>query len=208
MASAKAQEALKHLFDGFERREDHGDTWGESAMVRIEPKDLPVPGLLLFLLTEVMGLVNLGPDEKTAWHVPLAFRGHRVTVASQKFGLRMYVVPADGSSEGAEAIATEVRRRLGKERTAVRSSLHRYAIEHRRQDRPLLGGELLDEHGIAHELAEPVGVEAGSPDVCVPRVAVDVEGLGARFEPSPARRPAASPGPPVSATVPIIASEG
>lgn len=112
VASKKAKEALAHLLDGFERREDPSDIWAQSTMVRIEPRDLPVPGILLFLLTRIMGCVNLGRDEKTAWHVPLAFNGHRITVANQKFGLRMYVVPAEGSAESAEDIATEVTRRL------------------------------------------------------------------------------------------------
>lgn len=114
MATTKSEKALRYLLDGFARREDHGDIWASSEMVCVEPKDLPVPPLVLFLLTEVMGMVNLGLDEKTAWHVPINFRGHRVTIASQKFGLRLYVVPVEGSGETAEVIAAEVVGRLRK----------------------------------------------------------------------------------------------
>lgn len=81
-------------------------------MVRVEPSDLPVPGLVLLALTRVMGLANLGLDEKTAWHVPLTFRGHRVTIAHQKFGLRLYIVPAHGTAEAPEPIGAEIVRRL------------------------------------------------------------------------------------------------
>lgn len=114
VANDKAREALARLFADFERRDDHGDLWEKSEMVGVEPSQLPVPGLVLLLLTQGLGFVNRGIDEKTAWQVPIGFRGHRVTVASQKFGLRLYVAPNEGSEESAEDIGTEVVRRIRK----------------------------------------------------------------------------------------------
>jgi hypothetical protein len=127
MAKRKAHDALAHLLADFQRRDDRGDLWIKAARVAVGPTELPVPGLLLFLLTEVMGLTNLGPDEKTAWHVAMGFQGHQVTIASQKFGLRMFVVPKDGSDEGPEAIAQEVLRRL---RKALRIVEKEVLVEH------------------------------------------------------------------------------
>jgi hypothetical protein len=128
--ATKSEKALRYLFKGFSRREDHGDIWAGSEMVSVGPTDLPVPPLVLFLLIEVMGMVNLGLNEKTAWHVPVQFRGHRVTIANQKFGLRFFIIPAEGSDETAEAIAAEVARRLGK---ALRIVEREVLAEHARQ---------------------------------------------------------------------------
>jgi hypothetical protein len=114
MSLPKAHAALRRTLEGFTQRDDRGDLWSGSVMVRVPPSDLPVPGLVLFLLTTVMGMRNLGREEKTAWHVAVGFRGHRVTVANQKFGLRVYVVPVEGSTEPAEQIAKDVVRRLQK----------------------------------------------------------------------------------------------
>ena len=94
----------------------------------MERNKLPVPGLVLFLLLGVMGMTDLGRDDKTAWQVPFSFRGHRVTMASQKFGLRLYVIPASGSEETAEVIARQVVTRLRKAlRIVERNVLADYA---------------------------------------------------------------------------------
>ena len=130
MAAHKAREALRHLLADFQRRDDHGDLWTKAERVRIAPKELPVPGLLLFLLTRIIGLRDLGPDEKTAWHVPMGFRGHRVTIANQKFGLRLYIHPNKDSGESAEDVGREVVRRLAKALGIVgREVLADYAAE-------------------------------------------------------------------------------
>jgi hypothetical protein len=126
----KSEKALRYLLDGFSRREDHGDIWTSSEMVRVEPTDLPVPSLVLFLLTRVMGMVNLGLEEKTEWHVPVNFRGHRVTIASQKFGLRLYVIPTEDSDETVTAIAAEV---VGRLRKALRIVEREILAEHAKQ---------------------------------------------------------------------------
>jgi hypothetical protein len=44
--------------------------------IQVDRGQLPVPSLVLFLLTHVMGMVDLGRDDKTAWQVPFEFRGH------------------------------------------------------------------------------------------------------------------------------------
>ena len=114
MAADKTREVLKHVLADFQGRDDDGDLWTKADRVRIEPKELSVPGLVLFLLTRIMGLRNLGPDEKTAWHVPIGFRGHRVTIASHKFGVRLYIHANRDSRESAEDIGREVIQRLAK----------------------------------------------------------------------------------------------
>jgi hypothetical protein len=128
--TTKSEKALRYLLDGFSRREDYGDIWTSSEMVRVEPTDLPVPSLVLFLLTNVMGMVNLGREEKTEWHVPVTYRGHRVTVASQKFGLRLYVLPTENSGEAAGAIAAEV---VGRLRKALRIVEREVLADHAKQ---------------------------------------------------------------------------
>lgn len=98
----------------FSRRDDAGDIWSGAKIIAIDRDDLPVPSLVLFVLTRTMGLVDLGMHEKTRWHVPFGFRGHRVTLALQKFGMRMYIDVAKGSGESAQAIADDVVRSLKK----------------------------------------------------------------------------------------------
>ena len=114
------QVALRRLLEGFTPRDNEGEIWSqESIRIDVERNQLPIPGLVLFLLLGVMGMTDLGRDDKTAWQVPFSFRGHRVTMASQKFGLRLYVIPEPGSGETAEVIAEQVVTRL---RKALQSS--------------------------------------------------------------------------------------
>jgi hypothetical protein len=123
------QAALRRLLEGFTPRDDEGEIWSqESIRIDVERNKLPVPGLVLFLLLGVMGMTDLGQDDKTAWQVPFSFRGHRVTMASQKFGLRLYVIPEPGSAETAEVIAGQVVTRLRKAlRIVERNILADYA---------------------------------------------------------------------------------
>ena len=115
MTDSTPQAALRRLLEGFTPRDDEGEIWSqESIRIDVERNKLPVPGLVLFLLLGVMGMTDLGRDDKTAWQVPFSFRGHRITMASQKFGLRLYVIPAPGSEETAELIARQVVTRLRK----------------------------------------------------------------------------------------------
>ena len=123
------QAALRRLLEGFTPRDDEGEIWSqESIRIDVERNKLPVPRLVLFLLLGVMGMTDLGRDDKTVWQVPFSFRGHRVTMASQKFGLRLYVIPAPGSEETAEVIAGQVVTRLRKAlRIVERNVLADYA---------------------------------------------------------------------------------
>jgi len=123
------QAALRRLLEGFTPRDDEGEIWSqESVRIDVERNKLPIPGLVLFLLLGVMGMTDLGRDDKTAWQVPFSFCGHRVTMASQKFGLRLYVIPASGSEETAEVIARQVVTRLRKAlRIVERNVLADYA---------------------------------------------------------------------------------
>jgi len=83
MSSSAADDALHRLTAPFTRRDDAGDIWSGANIIAIDRDDLPVPSLVLFVLTRTMGLVDLGEHEKTRWHVPFGFRGHRVTLALQ-----------------------------------------------------------------------------------------------------------------------------
>ena len=112
MSSSAADEALQRLTSLFARRDDAGDIWSGANVVAVDRDDLPLPSLVLFVLTRTMGLLNLGMHEKTRWHVPFAFRGHNVTLAFQKFGMRMYINVATSSSEDAQAVADNVVRCL------------------------------------------------------------------------------------------------
>lgn len=111
---AAADEALQRLTALFAHRDDAGDISSGVNVVSIDRDDLPLPSLVLFILTRTMGLPNLGVHEKTRWHVPFAFRGHRVTLAFQKFGMRMYIGVAAGSSEAARLVADDIIRSLKK----------------------------------------------------------------------------------------------
>jgi hypothetical protein len=114
MHSSASDEALRHLTAPFARRDDAGDIWSGANVFAIDRDDLPLPSLVLFVLTRTMGLVDLGVHDKTRWHVPFGFRGHRVTLAFQKFGMRMYIDVAKESGESAQAIAADVVRILKK----------------------------------------------------------------------------------------------
>jgi hypothetical protein len=82
VTAKKARKELERLLEDFQRRDDYGDLWTRAARVRIESKELPVPGLLFFLLTRIMGLRNLGPEEKRRdRRRPCASQRHPVVAA-------------------------------------------------------------------------------------------------------------------------------
>jgi len=143
MSKGKAKEALGHILDGFQRREDPGDLWVEgSTGIPVDRDEIPVPGIVLLLLTEVMGMVNHGIHEKTAWYVPVGFHGHRVTIALEKFGMRIYVVPAKDSDERPEEIGREVIWRLQKAaRIIERNVLSEYADSQIEEGRLTIGNQ-------------------------------------------------------------------
>lgn len=55
------------------------------------PQEIPVPRVAWFVLTNVMGLPDVGRSEKTAWEIDFAYREVPVTLAHRKFGVRLEV---------------------------------------------------------------------------------------------------------------------
>lgn len=78
------------------------------------PEDVPVPRVLLFLLTEVMGLEDRGSNEKTAWEVDFEYQGVLVTLAHRKFGVRLEIWNGDPNDIDAANLGQSLIRKLQK----------------------------------------------------------------------------------------------
>lgn len=78
----------------------------------VDPARLPLPGLVQLAL-DLLGCTNLGRAEKLAWEYPFTVDGVGCSLASQKFGLRLYIsdeqVPEDAD---ARALAERIQKRL------------------------------------------------------------------------------------------------
>jgi hypothetical protein len=57
------------------------------------PKGFPLEGLLLFGLTQLLGLPDYGPEEKVAWSVWFSFKNATYAFELRKFGLRFLCQP-------------------------------------------------------------------------------------------------------------------
>jgi len=79
-------------------------------------RDLPPYFLVYFLLIDLLGFRNTGPEEKTAWSVPVEFEGTPFLIEHRKFGLGIFGL--EGAE--AEAIATLVANRLKSATRAAR----------------------------------------------------------------------------------------
>lgn len=55
----------------------------------INPNEIPVPGLALFVLRDLLGAHWTGREEKTAWTVYCRYREVPITLSLRKFGLRL-----------------------------------------------------------------------------------------------------------------------
>jgi hypothetical protein len=76
------------------RREGSGKGFLEQ-LETMTPKGFPLPGLLLFGLTQLLDLSDDGPGEKVRWTVRFALRGATFGFELRKFGLRMLCEPAN-----------------------------------------------------------------------------------------------------------------
>lgn len=74
------------------RREAEGKHLVEHIKA-MTPPGFPIPGLLLFGLTQLLGLETYGPEEKMRWGVCFAFRGSTFGFELRKFGLRALCQP-------------------------------------------------------------------------------------------------------------------
>lgn len=75
------------------RREGRGqDFFGQLSSMT--PPGFPIPGLLLFGLTELLGLADEGPEEKVRWSVRFSVDEATFGFEYRKFGLRMLCEPA------------------------------------------------------------------------------------------------------------------
>lgn len=91
MTGSTPQAALRRLLEGFTPRDNEGEIWSqESIRIDVERNQLPIPGLILFLLLGAMGMTDLGRDDKTAWQVPFSFRGHRLVRRGMVSGPRAH----------------------------------------------------------------------------------------------------------------------
>jgi len=65
---------------------------------------LPAYYRVYFLLIELLGFRDLGPDEKVAWSVPVVFEGQIYSIAHRKMGLGLFVPNAKAEEERAQRI--------------------------------------------------------------------------------------------------------
>ena len=70
-----------------------------SSQFNIERKEIPVPELILFTLSNVINCKTFGVGEKISWEVPFNYKKIYCTFALQKFGLRLYLLPSGKNNE-------------------------------------------------------------------------------------------------------------
>ncbi len=75
-------------FIEFGRREGVGQGFFEQ-LAAMTPGDFPLPELILFGFTELLGLTPYGPEEKVRWGFEFEFRGAIFAFELRKFGLRL-----------------------------------------------------------------------------------------------------------------------
>jgi hypothetical protein len=88
-----------------------------SYRILIERNDMPVPGLIEYMLVKVLGFSNFGPDEKLRWQVPFTYQGMRCSLAYQKFGVRLYIAKSDVDEQDVHQKAKEI---IGKLKRAAK----------------------------------------------------------------------------------------
>jgi hypothetical protein len=67
---------------------------------------LPPYYLVYFLLVDLLGFRDLGPEEKVAWSVPVAFEGEVYSIAHRKMGLGLFVPNPKTKEEQAQRIVS------------------------------------------------------------------------------------------------------
>lgn len=89
-------------------------------------RDLPPYYLVYFLLVDLLGFSNFGESEKTAWTVPVRYRGRLYGIEHRKFGLGIFAPNLDPNarmsttpSREAEADAREIAALIKKGVTAA-----------------------------------------------------------------------------------------
>ncbi len=79
-----------------------------SSKFNIERKEIPVPELILFTLSNVINCKTFGVGEKIRWEVPFNYKKNYCTFALQKFGLRLYLLPSGKNGEDLFKIKNEI----------------------------------------------------------------------------------------------------
>jgi hypothetical protein len=65
------------------------DTTGVE--IQVSPEHIPVPRAAWFVLTSILGLTDLGRQEKVAWEIDFDFLAVPMTLSDRKFGVRLFV---------------------------------------------------------------------------------------------------------------------
>ena len=69
---------------------------------------LPPYYLVYFLLVELLGFDDSGPEEKVAWSVPVDYKGRRLTIEHRKLGLGIFSHNAADDEEAAVEVANRI----------------------------------------------------------------------------------------------------
>lgn len=115
--SERARQNLARVLGGRFRagRLDVGNwpgAWVGGYEVSVPYSELPVPRLVQWVLQDFLGGEDTGREEKLAWQILFYFDNRRCALASQKFGLRLYVDGADLDEVEVRVLAKDVVRRL------------------------------------------------------------------------------------------------
>ena len=77
--------------------------------------DLPPYYLVYFLLVDLLDFLNLGPFDKTAWSVPIEYKGDIYAIEHKKFGLGLFTFP--GNEQECEEIVKLITKGVNKAKT-------------------------------------------------------------------------------------------
>lgn len=93
------------------------DDGGTMLKTTLAPDVVPVPSLWKAAL-ELIGLTPRGPGEKVEWWINFTYKTVPCTLASEKFGVRLYVTTDDGE-EPARKLTNEITKKIASAVQAV-----------------------------------------------------------------------------------------
>ena len=74
-----------------------------AVRIPIDRKVIPVPELIPFILSNILGFPNLGQGEKIRWQICFKYKNTLCNIAHQKFGINLYYKKLDSEDEEVHA---------------------------------------------------------------------------------------------------------
>lgn len=96
----RAWHALMHCLKDLEPGEDFDTIYRLKPPIKeIDEDRIPLPYMVYLTLVVLLGFPHWGREEKTAWSIPVTYKGVPFLIAHRKFGLRVDMPNSDQSTQ-------------------------------------------------------------------------------------------------------------